>query len=278
MDNTYESSSLEITAKRIEEYLKKEERKPERKETKKPLRKEKIAKALLITFFAFLTGVCLVGVYRLIKDFSGVNPGNLSFEIKECFLGVLGALCVAVSSAYEKFNYHKVKLYTYGLILTIFYLVIMRVSFVISLFVIRPLVLKIPVSEYVTEGMIVMLLKTFVAILSLLILIPTGIKYYGCFYGSEVKKRILEFRILNHVDLRKNRKRLYDVKAIRHMDNGSFYTIKEKDRFLHMMLDGPTGSGKTSLELVKVASDIDRKYKNTDETKKKLMKMVKNAA
>ena len=62
---------------------------------------------------------------------------------------------------------------------------------------------------------------------------------------------------------------------IKRMEDGSSYVIKEKDRQLHIILNGVTGVGKTSAAFVPaITSDLDQKAYNEDYTKKELVQRI----
>lgn len=69
------------------------------------------------------------------------------------------------------------------------------------------------------------------------------------FTRDEIRKyQIINFDISMMIDLRDREKRefAYDLKIVKDLGNGKPYVIKEKDRFLHALDDGTTGTGKTS--------------------------------
>ena len=82
-------------------------------------------------------------------------------------------------------------------------------------------------------------------------------------------RKLCAFRLLMHLDLRSNKKYLYDMCVIRYQNNKHRYVIREEDRYLHCLVVGPTGTAKTSsILLPMIRGDLISRCRNTEKLKK----------
>ncbi len=63
-------------------------------------------------------------------------------------------------------------------------------------------------------------------------------------------RKLCAFRLALHLDLRHNRRNLYDACIIRRKDTHKMYVQREEDRYLHTIITGATGTAKTSSALL----------------------------
>ena len=125
-------------------------------------------------------------------------------------------------------------------------------------------VMYLPSGEYLTKGMIVGLARGVLVIpevlLSLLVLMPVA----RVLSGNQFQEWFLRFRIDRVIDLRPERKSAYDASFMRDArEGGASLPIYEEDLFTHMLLLGPSGTGKTSSVIMPMAIGfLKRKLEN----------------
>ena len=94
--------------------------------------------------------------------------------------------------------------------------------------------------------------------------------------ASEVKEKILSFKLSHVVDERENKEYKYDFIVIRDLLKGSIIPVKENDLFTHLLMIGASGTGKTSsVYLPQIIANIERKIKNLDLQQQEVLKLVR---
>lgn len=139
-----------------------------------------------------------------------------------------------------------------------------------------PIIRRVKVTPYMTEPMVFNLARVAV-------ILPTGIFIYLIMWNivtmilnEEGLEKIDEFKISHVIDLRKNRKNLYDFTAVKDIMSGKIARVYENDRFVHMLISGSTGVGKTSSTLlVAFNADVQKKKKNMQMREMEYLRMVK---
>jgi len=105
--------------------------------------------------------------------------------------------------------------------------------------------------------------------------------YFTCrrlYENEELKESIETVRWQHLVDTRDNKKVAYDLgNIIRKMEDGSKMIIYEVDRFVHMIILGSSGTGKTSSTMEPaIISDLDKKLENKMKRMPLLMNYLKD--
>lgn len=221
----------------------------------------------LWVFFAL---ECLSYIYCLIN----LRPGILilTSPVLLFVFTIWAGLLFAVASNYEKFNFRRRK--RANVIICILYATRLVISVLSHLYcqTLLPAVFMIPLSRDITAGMVIWLARLLYALATLGPGVALGYVLNRALVSDENWQAIEAFKLRKILDTRKNKAFLYDLKIIRRMDDGSLYTIKEKDRQRHILLSGVTGTGKTSSALVpSVAQDLDQKVYNEDYVKRELL-------
>ena len=138
-----------------------------------------------------------------------------------------------------------------------------------------PIILKIPVTTRITPGMIVMVSRLILFLVSFIPAFFIFISVNNYILDDVNKKNIQSFKVLKGKDTRGDSEFKYDCKIITRLDTGKVYHIKEKDRMLHTLSDGVTGTGKSSSTLLPaIADDLDQKVHNEDYQKKECVKRL----
>lgn len=95
---------------------------------------------------------------------------------------------------------------------------------------------------------------------------------------SPTLRRQLELWKWQHAkDTRLNHEYMYDSTGIKNLETGQPIRIKESDRYLHIFLNGQSGTGKTStIFLNMIREDLDQKLKNQEMRQKALLQMIQD--
>ena len=222
-------------------------------------------------------GIIVVNIKSYINSlyYLSFQSYNLSPSVIVTFLAA-PLITWVISTKYTFYNYTIYKMA--GLYIALFNICIYLAILLefIAFKTLLPLIFKIPVGISITPTMIVTLARivAFVFPVGLTILFAKTI--FSSISNEMTQSRIMHFKIDRNADKRKNKQFAYDMKIVRRMHDGSMYTIKEKDRSLHGMTIGATGTGKTSSCLsVAINDDFDQKIYNEDWQKKHLYNMLK---
>lgn len=196
-------------------------------------------------------------------------PGTSIVNTALCLWSIITFI---VSTNHDYYNF-KMRKRT-NLLVIIFYITVTMICILSRIFcqTVLAFLFLIPLSQDITASMVVWLSRFLYVLFLLFPSVFISHKLIRSVYSEENWQELNNFKIRKYVDLRENRQFLYDLKIIRKSDDGSIYTIKEKDRQRHILLSGVTGTGKTSSALLPaVASDLDRKAQNEDYIKKQLL-------
>lgn len=223
--------------------------------------------------------VCLhmfIYLYNAIQGLYHLNLSYLHINVFVSMLWLILPICTWIwSTAFDEYNFHNRKIAGIYLSIINLSLLLENILQYLLMFILIPIFLKIPISIFITENMIVYLSRFLIFLLSVVPAI--GITYFLCSLLTEEDTRelLINFRIKDYVDLRPFKEYAYDLRIVRRLDNGDMYTIKEKDRSLHTMYDGTTGTGKTSSCITtSTADDLDQRLKNEAYQKKVVVDLL----
>lgn len=96
-------------------------------------------------------------------------------------------------------------------------------------------------------------------------------------YSPIIKTSLIRFKFDTQFDLRSSKEKefAYDMSIVKDLETGEQKNIKERDRFLHAVANGTTGTGKTSSCFTcAIQSDIDQIVYNLEYQKKKVMEYL----
>ena len=177
---------------------------------------------------------------------------------------------------YEKFSFHNRKKMLLHIACINAVLNIIQPIIYLSHQLIVKNIMNISPGENVTKGMILMQARVAV-------LIPLGISFALIYTpirhfltSTEMEAKIERFKITHHVDDRKNKDHQYDLKIVKDLKTGKVRVVKMMDRFVHMFINGASGTGKTSMTITRaIEDDLDKKVENMQYREELLLKMVK---
>ena len=258
-NNTYNKDPLNVIASMIKKYNIKSNYKP-----------------FLIGVFVFLLFLYVVrGIYLQLTAIYTVNYELLSYSAWSVAFTLMPFPIFVLSSMFSYWNFHRQKMFFFYLSVTNVVLMITKITYRLVYFLLVPLCLKIPLSKDITPEMVIFLIRICTGLPTLGFLIFISYKFLKLFRDPDIKKSIMEYRL--YVDTRPNKKYLYDLNIIRRMSNGASFVIREGERFLHTLIDGASGTGKTTMSMtVQVSNDLDKKILNEDKMKTLLVKELKN--
>ena len=129
----------------------------------------------------------------------------------------------------------------------------------------------------VSGGEIILYLTAAGSILSILLGSFVSLSIIRSLHKDPLLSEIRYFRLDRFLDLRKNKEFLYDQSLV--VKTGSFgkrHVVRMHDRFLHSMVDGATGTGKTSLMVTNaVRQDLDRYVHNQNYQKESMYRLLR---
>lgn len=180
------------------------------------------------------------------------------------------------STVFDYFNFLKRKKRMLWLCILNSFLVLLRYCMEPFGMLVVPFCMKIWVDGFFfTEFMVVNLARFLIFIMELFvgyIMYSNAVSYL---FDEEVDDRIKTFKILHHIDTRKNKDATYDINIMRDLETGDVMPIFEKDRYTHIVVDGSSGTGKTSSFLEPVFyNDLKIRVKNTEKKMKELYEFV----
>ena len=214
----------------------------------------------------------IFALYRI--DYSLLPCG---FVYRFCAM-TLPILLWLLSTVSEAFNYHRFKLAAY--IATLYYetLIIITVVFQLLSKLFLPSVLAIETDEIFTKGMVLFLAR----LITELPLLPLFYILMKSFLrpARDAKSRsvILSFKLTYYLQTGKQKRRIqYPLSIARDIRSGKRITISETDRFLHTLVDGTSGTGKTSSTILPaIRDDLDIRCQAEQEQIKAMHKLVQD--
>ncbi len=187
-----------------------------------------------------------------------------------------GIIVFMILTVYDYWNVQiRVRMYVIALT-CVFGVTIAAVWYKLVYAIVVPLLLIPEPNQFVTGAKWMFLIR-------ILTMFPTIILTYTCVgafvrhivWDKDVLAQIEEFRLVEHIDLRRGKKYLYDMKILKNKFNGQQHVIAEDQRFLHMIVNGSTGTGKSSMILEPMANeDLKKRCQNEDKQISEVIKVL----
>ena len=203
----------------------------------------------------------LVSLYRLDYSFIPLHPVYLVFWI------VAPILLYLYGTKYSFYNFHQIKLLCLGSILSSVFLILLSLIYCGLSRIFLPAILRLPVDEAFTKNMVLLLGR----IVTQLPLIPIGLLLSkGVFFALRdpaCRKKVLAYKITHSIEPESQKKNeiSYNMNIVRDINTGKNITIYAKDRFLHTLIDGTSGTGKTSSTILPaIRDDLNMRCKAED--------------
>lgn len=182
----------------------------------------------------------------------------------------------AFSTKYDRWSFHNIKKIWLYLVISGAIATIEQPIIYLSWRFLVTKVMEIPVTENMTAGMVVSLARFSMVIPLIIVTVILAIPIKQFITSTEIQDKIEDFKITNHVDMRKNKNSLYDLHIIKNLKTGKDEVIMEADRFVHMFINGQSGTGKTSSTIIPaVCEDLNTKIRNMIGREAALLEMLK---
>ncbi len=115
-----------------------------------------------------------------------------------------------------------------------------------------PMIFKISPGKAFTEDMIIVLGRVCVELPVCGIFFFLAARLKAVFFEEKNLKPILSYKISHSLEPKRG---IYDLRIVKDIDSGKYVTVLEKDRFLHFLCDGSSGTGKTSSTILPAIRD-----------------------
>lgn len=245
----------------------------------KALVKSRAPYYLVMAFYTWVVVYGVVNCFNMAKALYSLSIGYLNYNVfVMVMVGVVPALVWIGATAISRFaHYRNVKILTAGISVFSFLFVVMEILYAITYYLFLPWIFKMPINEYVTVGMIVGLARGVICFMTLVPGFCLAVTIFRQLFSKKTSAILTEFCITKNWDLRKNRDFSYDASFVRKIDDGRYFSITESDRTLHMLIDGQSGTAKTSSILnVQILNDLMQRACNEDFLKKNFAELVRS--
>lgn len=180
-----------------------------------------------------------------------------------------------LSTTTDFWNFHNRKVFTATLVVTNTLLTILQPIHTLFWKLIIVRVFQIQPNEVLTKSMILLLGRVIMLIPTIIIGIIIGINIYAPILSEKGITWITSFKLKNYVDTRENKENLYDMSVVKDLKTGQDIAVKENDRFTHIVVNGVSGTGKTSSTMiVAIYNDLVKKVANRNKRQRALAQMV----
>ena len=219
--------------------------------------------------------LCFLG-YRYFIAAVDVEQRILSNNIIYLLLALLLPIFWWIlSTGFDKWNFYQRKKATLGLVALNFLLTMLQPLWSLTFNRLIVQICRIPIGRNMDVNMILNLCRISLIGISALI----GYAFYALYKriteAKDISEKIEGFRLQHIVDTRENKEHAYDLKIMKDMKTGSWATIREVDRFVHMFVLGSSGTGKTSSTYgPMVINDLNRKVANAKARQAALRTMI----
>lgn len=191
-------------------------------------------------------------------------------------LSIVAPLVIWVySTTTDYWNFHNRKIFTSVVVATNAILTVLQPLHTLFWRLMIPRIFSIEPNEVLTQPMILMLGRIAMLVPSIIIAIILGINIYAPILSEGGRARIAQFKLKNYVDTRENKENIYDMNVVKNLQTGKDVTVKENDRFTHTLVNGVSGTGKTSSTMVvSIYNDLCKKMDNRNKRQRALAQMV----
>lgn len=238
--------------------------------------KDEIILAGLYMLFVFNLIVLLMRVTLFLAT---LNSGYLwNSAVYTIVFSVAPFFCWIRATEYENFNYTSRKMWFLSIFLINALLMAVTPFLRFGLYAICPYILQhIKISEVFSYDKAVWLCRFAVLLLPTLILALFGKILYSIYTSDFCMDMLQVFKLSHVIDIRKDKKWLYDLCIVNNLSTGKPIIVQEGDRGTHCTLIGQTGTGKTATGFYPaIVSDMNNKIRNDDLREQALYMMVRD--
>lgn len=239
--------------------------------------KFELAKDQVVTMFV---GLCYAHfIFMIIKYtimFIELTPIVVSSNLFYVIMASIGPFVVwIISTDTEYWNFWNRK--TTFFYTCVFNSIAVIIQPLISIYwkVIVENVFKIPVTQAMTQGMVIFLAQYLMICATAATIAVIIICIKPLVLTDSMRKKIACFKLCHVYDFRKNKDTKFDLKIVKNLETGKVIPLKEEDRYVHIVVNGASGTGKTSsIFLPAVEQDMDQKLHNKQVREVKLIEML----
>ena len=147
----------------------------------------------------------------------------------------------------ESFNFRRIKAFHYTLTALHEALLISSIGFELLSIVFLPSILRMRTDEIFTKGMVLFLARLVTELPTLLLALVLFLAFIKPIRDEKNKEIILGFKLSHYTEKKKKKDAIeYPLTIAKDIETGKPIVVSEKDRFLHTLVDGTSGTGKTS--------------------------------
>lgn len=180
------------------------------------------------------------------------------------------------STRYPQYNYRNIKSFCLAAVLLSEYITVLSLAFFLLSRIFLPWILSLHVDEAFTKDMVLILGRLAVQ----LPLVPLGLLIAKAIFlplrDEKIKEEVLAYKITHSTPPeQKTRSGIaYNMNIVKDAGSGKPVTVYAKDRFLHTLVDGTSGTGKTSSTILPaIRDDLDMRCRAEDMQKQLLSEM-----
>ena len=255
-------------------------RKKERKSNIKTLHKENHSKKeSLICIFSWciIFHVCLL-IIRYIICYMYLSKVIISNNIIYIAIAAITPYIIWIictDTVYWQYHYRKRYLFKTVMLNSILTLMQPVYTSIRNLTIEKIITIKI--NPVLSRGMVLLLIYTLIMTVVSLIFVLLYIIIWPTLNNEVVQRKIALFKISHIVDTRVNKESKYDLDIIKDLETAVNIRIKENDRFVHILVNGSSGTGKTSSVFQpSILCDMKIKIRNAESRQEAYHQMVKS--
>lgn len=244
-------------------------------------RRDKLASLLIFLFYTGVLFHLVNGIIQFVQNIYFVELRYFSYSsIGSTFWMCIPIIVFIISTNYKFWNFRLQKSIILWLSACNLILEFSKYIYMAAFTIFIPLIAKMPIVKGMTYAMLLYLMQFVLVISVLSFSVWLLLAFYGVFTNRDTKADLMGFRInkyINKATFSVFDKYTYNQRCIQKMKNGFRFCLCEKDRFLHTLIDGVTGTAKTSSTITPIAvDDMNTRVRNEDKQKKELLKAVRN--
>lgn len=230
--------------------------------------------AFFVLYLCVYTTRFFIAIYHI--DFSQL-PHSILFH---GIMLILPVLLWIVCTCADFFNYHRFKIAAYVIAAYSETILITSIIFRLLSRLFLPSILSIRTDEIFTKEMVLFLAR----LATELPLLPFGLLLLKGFLHpirtAESRNAIVSFKLHHYLQAKDSAGEIhYPLSIAKDITTGKYITVSEKDRFLHTLVDGTSGTGKTSSTILPaIRKDLDMRCKAEHKQMSALWELVQKGA
>ena len=212
-------------------------------------------------------------MYRLDYSLMPLHPAYVLFWC------ITAPVLYLWSTKYSEYNYRNIKMLCLAAVLFSEYVTVLSLAFLLLSRIFLPGILSLPVDEAFTKGMVLILGR----LATQLPLVPLGLLLAKAVFlplrDEKVREAVLVYKITHSTPPEQKACSgiAYNMNIIKDAGSGRPVTVYAKDRFLHTLVDGTSGTGKTSSTILPaIRDDLDMRCRAEDMQKEMLVAMERD--